>query len=222
MSTRHDITVGLIALLLCSACASTPNVSPPDRLRAEAAYDRGLSQFNARQMSAALAALNEAVAVDPTVARYWDTLGLLYLELGRPDVAILQLQKAVTLDPHLADGHFHLGTAYAEIKRWEDAVISYRRALAEPTLAIPDQVNQNLGVALYNLKRYGEAESTLRFALSLDPKMQAAYYNLGLVLVAENRPDEAKAAFRQACDLGPDNPFCQAAREHLKSLGEGG
>jgi len=220
VSTRHGIIVGLIALL-SSACASTLTVTEPDRLRAEAAYDRGLSQMNARQMSPALAALREAVAVDPTVARYWDTLGLLYLELGRPDLAIEQMRKAVALDPHLADAHFHLGTAYAEANRWEEAVTSYRKALAEPTLAIPDLVNQNLGLALYHLKRYGEAESVLRFAISLEPKLQAAYYNLGLVLVAENRPDEARVVYQKACELGPDDPFCEAARERLRSLGEG-
>ncbi len=82
--------------------------------------------------------------------------------------------------------------------------------------------NQNLGLALYHLKRYREAEQTLRFAISLDPKMQAAYYNLGLVFIAENRKDEAKAAFREARKLGPDSPVGQAAQDRLKALGEGG
>ena len=220
MSTRHGIAVAVIALL-CSACAST-QVTESDRLRAQAAYDRALGQLQERQMSPALAALKEAAAVDPTVANYRDTLGVVYLDLGRPDLAIEQLHKAVELDPRLADAHFHLGTAYAESRRWEDAVASYRSALALPTLAIPDFVHQNLGLALYHLKRYPEAESSLRFALSLDPKLQAAYYNLGLVLVAENRGAEARAAFRQARQLAPETPFGQAARERLKSLGEGG
>jgi Flp pilus assembly protein TadD len=83
-------------------------------------------------------------------------------------------------------------------------------------------VHQNLGLALFHLKRYPEAESSLRFALTLDPKMQAAYYNLGLVLAAENRRDEARAAFRRARQLGPENPFGQAAGERLKALGDGG
>jgi protein O-GlcNAc transferase len=145
-----------------------------------------------------------------------------YLELRRPDLAIEALSKAVDLDPRLADAQFHLGTAYAESGRWEEAVGAYRKALALPTLAIPDFVHQNLGLALYHLKRYAEAESSLRFALSLDPKLQAAYYNLGLVLIAENRPAEARVAFRQARQLAPDTPFGQAARERLKSLGDGG
>jgi tetratricopeptide (TPR) repeat protein len=220
VSTRHGITLAALALLL-PACATT-QVSEPDRLRAQAAYERALTHLQERQPSPALAALKEAVAVDPTVANYRDTLGLVYLDLRRPDLAIEQLQKAVELDPRLADANFHLGTAYAENGRWEEAVASYRKALALPTLAVPDLVHQNLGLALYHLKRYPEAESSLRFAISLDPRLQAAYYNLGLVLMAENRPLEARAAFRQARQLGPDSPFGQAARERLKSLGDGG
>lgn len=220
MSTRHGIALALLALCL-SGCAST-RVSEPERFRAQAAYERALGHLRDRQPSPALGALQEAISVDPGVAAYRDTLGLVYLELARPEQAIEQFRKAVELEPKLAESHFHLGTAYAEARRWEEAVASYRKALAQPTLAIPDLVHQNLGLALYNLKRYPEAESSLRFALSLDPKLQAAYYNLGLVLLAENRAQEARAAFNQARDMGADTPFGQAAVERLKSMGDGG
>ena len=183
------------------------HVTESDRLRAQAAYERGLTHLKDRQPAPALAALKEAVGVDPGVAEYHDTLGLVYLELARPDLAIPELQKAVEIDPKSADAHFHLGTAYAETGRWEDAVTSYRKALALPTLGVPDFVHQNLGLALYHLRRYPEAESSLRFALSLDPQMQAAYYNLGLVLVAENRSEEAKAAFRPCDGSIPIHPL---------------
>jgi Tfp pilus assembly protein PilF len=220
VSTRRGVALALSVLLL-PACAST-QVSETDRFRAQAAYERGIGHLRERQPSPALGALKEAVSVDPNVAVYRDTLGLVYLDLGRPDLAIEQLRKAVELDPKLADAHFHLGTAYAESSRWEEAVVSYRRSLAMPTLGIPDLVHQNMGLALYHLKRYPEAESSLRFALSLDPKLQAGYYNLGLVLMAENRSQEARAAFRQARELAPETPFGQAALERLKTLGEGG
>jgi len=221
VSTRRGVALVLSVLLLPTACA-TRQVSETDRLRAQAAHERGLVHMRDRQPSAALAALKEAVAVDPNTAAYRDTLGLMYLELARPDLAIEQLQKAVELDPKGANAQFHLGTAYGEASRWEDAVTSYRKALALPTLAIPDLVHQNMGLALYHLKRYPEAESSLRFALSLDPQLQAAYYNLCLVLVAENRLPEARAACQGARELAPDTPFGQAALERLKTLGNGG
>ena len=223
MSTRHGLALSLIVVVLLAGCASR-HVSQPDRYRAQAAYDRALAHLSERPpaASAALGALQEAVSVDPTVAAYHDTLGVVYTVLARPDLAIAELQVAVKLDPKSADAHFHLGSAYAEMQRWPEAVASYRQALAQPTLATPDLVHQNLGLALYHLKRYPEAESSLRFAISLDPKLQAGYYNLGLVLMAENRSQEARAAFRQARELAPETPFGQAAMERLRILGDGG
>jgi tetratricopeptide (TPR) repeat protein len=144
------------------------------------------------------------------------------LDLGRVDQALAELTQAVELDPNRGDSHFHLGTALAEARRWEDAVAAYRKAITQPSLTVLDLAHQNLGLALFHLGRYREAEDSLRFALSLDPQLQAAYYNLGLVLTAEKRPEEAKASFRRAQQIAPESPFGQAAVQRLKALGDGG
>jgi Flp pilus assembly protein TadD len=67
-----------------------------------------------------------------------------------------------------------------------------------------------------------EAEGALRFAINLDPDMSSAHYNLGLVLVAANRKDEARSAFLRARQLAPESAFGQAAAERLKALENGG
>jgi Tfp pilus assembly protein PilF len=224
VSRRHGLWPALVIIVaVTSGCASkeASTLTEVQKFQARAAYDRALSYLNERQPAPAVTALQEAIRVDPGSPLYRDTLGVVLLELGRPDLALDHLKKAVELDPGYADAHFHLGTALAEARQWDEAVKSYQKALELPTLTIPETANQNLGLALYHLKRYREAEQTLRFAISLDPKMQAAYYNLGLVFIAENRRDEAKAAFRHARQLGPDSPVGQAARDRLKALGEG-
>jgi Tfp pilus assembly protein PilF len=217
--------VTLLAIGVLVGCSSTKEAEKQaevQKLQARAAYDRALSYLNDKQPAGALASLQEAININPTNPVYRDTLGVVLLELGRPDMAMEHFKKAIELNPMYADAHFHLGTALAESRRWDEAVVSYRKALELPTLTIPETANQNLGLALYHLKKYREAEQTLRFAISLDPKMQTAYYNLGLVFIAENRRDEAKAAFRQAQQLGPDSPVGRAALDRLKAMGEGG
>ncbi len=222
VSRRHGgrlIGATLLAGALLAGCSTGPTKF--DQLRAQNSYERGVGYLNARQPSAALQAFQEAVAIDPTSVIYRDGLGILLLDLGRTDQAIEQFQKVVELDERYANGWFHLGTALAEQKQWEKAVESYQKAIALPTMTVPHLAHQNLGLALYHLKRYREAESALRFAISLDPEMQAGYYNLGLLLTAEKRLDDAKAAFQRTRQLGPDTPFGQAARDRLKALGEG-
>ena len=208
--------------IVVAGCATASQSSEVTRLQAQAVYERGLTHWREGQASLALSALREAVGIDPQTPTYRDALGLLYLQLGRPDMAIPEFEQAAEIDPQYADTVFHLGTALAEQGRWEDAVGAYRRAISLPRLTTPDLAYQNLGLALYHLGRHREAEESLRFALHLDPQLQAAYYSLGLVLAAENRRDEARAAFRQARELGADSPFGQAAVRQLKDLGEGG
>ena len=223
VSTKQAFLVAMAATCLVTAgCASTRAASDLDRLKAQGAYERAIGHMQAREGGAALTAAQEAVAFDGNVAAYRDLLGLIYLQLQRPDLAVEHFQRAVQIDPKFADAHFHLGTALAETRRWEEAVTTYRTAIALPNITVPDFAHQNLGVALYNLRRYREAEQALRFAISLDPRLQAAYYHLGLLFTAEQRQEEAKAAFRHARQLGPDSPFGQAAADHLKAMGEGG
>lgn len=203
-----------------AGCASSGATTEVQRLQAQNAYERGLSFVKDGQPAPALAALQEAVALDPSRAVYHDSLGVVLMQLGNLDQATVELSKAVELDPRLGDAHFHLGTALAETRRWEEAVAAYRRAIALPSLTVPDYAYQNLGLALYHSRKYDEAEQALRFAIGLDPKLQAAYYNLGLVLTAQKRPEEAKESFRRARQLAPDTPFGQAALERLRAMGD--
>jgi len=136
------------------------------------------------------------------------------------NLALEQFRQAIAIDPEYADAHFHTGVALAELTRWQEAVDAYRQAMALPTLTVPDLAHQNLGLALYHLRKYPDAEQALRFAISLSPDMQAAYHHLGLVLAAEGRPEEARRAFTRARELGPDTPFGEAAGQRLRALGE--
>ena len=221
MSTKR--TFGLILALcgLLAACA-TGRVTEMQRLQAQNSYERALTQISQSQTALAMSSLQEATSLNPRMALYHDTLGMLLLDLGRVDQAVAELNKAVDLDPHRGDTYFHLGTALAEARRWDGAVAAYRKAIAQPSLTVTDYAHQNLGLALFHLGRFREAEDALRFALSVDPDLQAAYYNLGLVLTAEKRPDEAKAFFRRARQIAPESPFGRAAVERLKALGDGG
>jgi type IV pilus biogenesis/stability protein PilW len=214
----------LLSVAVAGGCATAAPQAPAhtQRLQARATYERGLGYLRDRQPSLALGALREAVALDGTVPAYHNSLGLLLLELRRPDMAMGSFQRAVTLDANDADAHLNLGISLAEMGRWQEAVPQYRTALALPTLTAESVAHQNLGLALYHLRQYPEAEKELRFAISLDPQMEAAYYNLGLLLAATGRRTDARAAFQHVRDIAPQTPFGRAAVEQLRGLGDGG
>ena len=217
-------------LLAFAACTKAPSSRVEDTrqlrtLQARAAYERGTAALDQQQIGIAVAAFQEAAQLDPTAAIYADALGAVLLQMRQLEGALAWLDRAVEIDPTYGDAHLHRATALFMAGRLEEAVAGYRRALSLPTLTVPHVAHQNLGYAFYAMKRYREAEQSLRFALSLEaqePQMAATYVNLGLVLVAEGRKDEARLAFRRARELAPNSPSARDATEQLKALGEGG
>jgi Tfp pilus assembly protein PilF len=221
---RQLAALALLLALGAAGCATGGReMEELRRLQARAAYERGITHFSDGQAGLALSAFQDAIALDGTAALYRNTLGLLLLHhLARPDMALEQFRAAVDMEPGYAEAHLNMGVALAEARRWDDAVAAYRKALGLPTLLAQETAYHNLGLALFHLQRYREAEEALAFALRLQPDMVAAYYNLGLVYAAQGRPADARTLFRRAHDLAPQSPFGQAAAERLKALGEGG
>lgn len=227
MSRRRPVLAALAMVLVLGGCASNaPRVEDTQQMRvlqARAAYERGTAALGQEQYGLALGAFQEAGRLDPTVALYADATGVVLLHLRQVEGALAWLNRAIEIDPTYGDAHLHRGTALAESGRWEDAIAAYRRALSLPTLTVPHAAHQNLGFALFALRRYREAEQSLRFALSIEshePQMARTYLNLGLVLMAEQRRDEARAAFVRARDLAPNSPSARDATDQLRALGE--
>lgn len=228
VSRRAPALLGLLlGLGALGGCAETRQVDEAavKRLQARAAYERGLAHLTPppggeRQPSLALSAFQEAIALDGADPLYPNALGLLLLDLGRPDMALDQFRRATELDPLYAEAHLNTGVALAEGRQWPEAVEAYRKAIALPTLGARYNAYQNLGLALFHAGHPREAEEALRFAVALEPRRAAAYYNLGIVLDSQGRRDEASRAFTVARDLEPESPFGRAAAERLRRLGE--
>jgi Tfp pilus assembly protein PilF len=222
------LALTLLLLLVIAGCADKKpstgieNTKGTQLLQARAAYDRGVGHMDRRETAAAYIAFREAAMLDDASPIYHDALGVALLQLQRMDLALAEFERAAALDPGFANAIFHVGVTLVEMRRWPEAVETLKRAVAMPTLPVPQLAWQALGVAFLNLGQLMDAEGALRFAINLDPDMSSAYYNLGLVLVGANRKEEARAAFRRTRELSPESPFGQAAVEHLKSLGDGG
>lgn len=211
----------IVVVAFLAGCASTKE-QEVKRLQARASYEQGLRHLADGRLGLGLAALKEAIELDPGNAIYRNGLGVVYLDMRRAPDAQQEFQKAIEMDSAYAEAYHNLGLSQAEQGRMEEAVLSYRKALSFPTYPTPNVAYHNLGNAYFYLGKLKDAEEAFRAAIQLEPTQASSYYGLGLVLAKAGRKEDAKAAFRAVRDMDPKSPFGQAAVEALKTLGEGG
>lgn len=226
--SRRGAALGLLpflalglALGLASGCSSAQD-EEVRKLQARNSYDNAVRNLSDNRLALGMAALKDAIQLDPDNAQFHNTLGLVYLNLGRPIDGQAEIQAAIDLDKNNPDYHHNLGIAFAQQSRFEDAIAAYKKALSFPTYTTPEVAYYNMGEAYIRLRKSQEAEESFRAAIQLEPVMIAAHYGLGLALSQAGRRDDAKAAFRQARDIDPASPFSELAKNALKQLGDGG
>jgi Flp pilus assembly protein TadD len=95
---------------------------------------------------------------------------------------------------------------------YELALKAYYRAAAEQ--GMNSDTLSAIGSADLALGRVGQAEDVLRRAIKADPTFVPALNNLGVVLMNEGKPGEARVMFQQAFAL--DSGQSDAIREDLR------
>jgi Flp pilus assembly protein TadD len=152
MKAMNKITIfcGLFLLVLI-VC---PIVTAYDS-RAVQYYNDGDDLFNAGRYSEAIATLDQALAIDPTISEAWYERGTALGRLGRPAEALNSFDRAIALNPNDAQAWSNRGTALGNLGRYSEAISSYDRAIAlNPNDA---QTRSNRQVAL---EKQSQAEST--------------------------------------------------------------
>lgn len=138
--------------------------------------------------------------------------GIELADRGWLDEAIKEFKKAIELDPESAHAHDNLATVYGEKKLYREALSEYLTAL---------QLEPESATAHYNLACFlathaqDMAVEQYREAIERDPEYPDAHLNLGMSYADQDKREEAKAEFKLAIELSPDDPL---ARHELAAL----
>ncbi len=144
---------------------------------------------------------NPAFAGIPQNALEFYQKGAAAAQKGNPKGAVEFLSKAVALSPNFIQALSELGVQYLKLNQWDKAEETFEALL---NLKPSDSVAQlNFGIALFNQKKYQDAEQRLRQALKLGGP--TSHYYLGLTLVSLKRYPEAQAELEQAIKNGGEN-----------------
>jgi tetratricopeptide (TPR) repeat protein len=125
------------------------------------------------------------------------TLGLAYLKTGRQAESIPIFRELTARDPEDVNAQQDLALAQYMHNDFVEAIAQYRDLLARaPTY--PEQVHNNLGLALYSNGQVEEAKAEFRKAIGLNWNYAAPHINLGNVLGEQDDRDGARVEYELA------------------------
>jgi Tfp pilus assembly protein PilF len=219
---RYKILVTMMMTALVAGCAAdSGNKQMTDKEQAIQTWNvtRGAvmlslarDQYSTGNFDKCRESLVEAMRMDPTNPATHILSAKVYIEQGQLDPALSELNTARTLDPKLAEADYLSGVIY---QRWQQpskaldfyqtacikapTELAYVMAKAETMVALGRQVE---ALALLQSKVvYFEHSAVIRDAV-------------GMLLMQQNRIEDAVDMFRRATILAPDD---LSMREHLAS-----
>ena len=156
----------------------------------------GKAHLNREETEPAIAELERAVALNPSLPFLHFNLGMAYERSGDYQRAESEFRRDIVLEPDLADNYDQLGVLYSRMGRDEDAERAFRGALRRDSkmasayagLAKLYQKQQKLEPALKM------ADTTLR----ISPDYEGGHYLRGRILMQLGREKEARVELAAA------------------------
>lgn len=186
-----------------------------DPNNAAAWFEIGIEQYNRADYAGALASYSNVVRIEPDNSAANANLASTYRQLERFAEANVAYRKAEPGNEQNPDLYSEWGFCLGKTNEWDKSVARLNQARTLSPSAVD---NTNLGWAYYNAARQDQAAGReaeakqklelarqyLQTAVSLDPKMDAAYLNLGATNNSLGDHEAAVQALNTALSLRND------------------
>jgi tetratricopeptide (TPR) repeat protein len=152
--------------------------------------DYGIGLLLQGDLKGAEAAFLRVTEMAPKNPDGWVNVGRVRAQEGNIEGAREVVEKALQLDPDLARANYFLARVLKAEGKLEESAAVLRKVLVQ----FPkDRVVRNdLGRALFLLRRYADAVKEFETTLSIDPEDLTAHYNLMLCYHGLKQPERAK------------------------------
>jgi Tfp pilus assembly protein PilF len=157
---------------------------------------------NAKRHEEAETLYRRVLEHDPGNADALHLLGVLAINVGRPDLALDYIPLAIARNDQVASFHANHGLALQALKRSEEAVAAFDKALA--LNAQSGEVWNNKGAVLEDLDRKDEAMTCYAQAARYKDDAAEPYNNLGTLFAERGEIDRAMGCFRRAMEIDPN------------------
>ncbi len=144
----------------------------------------------------------DLVAKEASYPIAYNTLGVYYTEINRPQEAIKFYSKAIDLVPHFSKAINNRGTLYMFINENEKAKSDFYKYLE----FMPDEATpyHNLGNIYEAMGLFDEAIKYYKKAVAIKPDYYTAWYNQALLYYLKEDFENAKLAAQNTIEYKPD------------------
>ncbi len=139
----------------------------------------GSSHFQNRKFHSALKEYISAHDLDPTNPVALNNLGITYFALNRLPIAEQYIRKALSFSPEYTEARLNLAKVQIQMGIYAEALENLRICEDDLTYPYTDQVNYNMGLALFKMEQFAVAEERLKIALKKNPKHCLATFFYG-------------------------------------------
>ena len=194
----------------------------------------GIVYSEQKNTTAALAAFEKALKLDPKSTRARNDMGNLYATAGKIDLAEKQFREVLRLNPADHDGNYNLGLVLLAREKPLEAIPFLERVRPQDTASRFNlvraylaagrsaealktarelssenkdnlQLHFTLGVLLASEKQYRAAQFELEQANALEPQTFEILHNLGGVYLRNSEYGKAEVVLNRALKLKPDS-----------------
>jgi tetratricopeptide (TPR) repeat protein len=159
--------------------------------------ERARTAFDRRNYEAALADVQQTLAVEPNFADLRNLAGLCLSFLGRTEEALAEFDRALVINPRYVEAHLNRALTLTDLGRYDEAAVSFHNA------------------TLHEHALGG------RFSTAASAKLANAHAELGDLYAESGAISEAAEQYRRALTLRPEfHDIRNKLAETLMDLGE--
>ncbi len=166
-------------------------------------YNLSLALAQLGDREGELTELRSAIALDPTMTRAYNRLGLYEMQEGHSAEAEKDFQTVIDHDPGSNDAKINLATLYGQTGRSADAEVLLRQVTQAAPDSYPAQLN--LGLVLAGEGKWREALVPLEAAARLQPANPRPLSLLGIVHGKMGESPQSVDYLKKALALSPDS-----------------
>jgi Tfp pilus assembly protein PilF len=161
------------------------------------------AHYKKKDYAAAVASLEEFLAIQPRSKEAENLLGNIAMEQGRLPEAEGHFRRALEYEPNFTDARNSLGILHDRLGRTQEAIREFRRVIEiDPEYA---EAYNNIGVIYKKQGKIDEAVAIFKKAIAADAEFAGSYSNLALVYEDRGDLKAAGEQFRRALEKDARN-----------------